>query len=35
MRGTSLRWFRQLRNATDLPITAAGGIRSAREVSQL
>ncbi len=35
MRGTSLGWFRQLRNATDLPITAAGGIRSAREVRQL
>ena len=35
MRGTSLRWFRRLRNATDLPITAAGGIRSAREVQQL
>ena len=35
MRGTSLRWFRQLRNATRLPITAAGGIRSAREVREL
>jgi len=35
MRGTSLRWFRQLRKATRLPITAAGGIRSAREVRQL
>jgi phosphoribosylformimino-5-aminoimidazole carboxamide ribonucleotide (ProFAR) isomerase len=35
MRGTSLRWFRELRNATRLPITAAGGIRSAREVRQL
>lgn len=35
MRGTNLRWFRQLRNATRLPITAAGGIRSAREVRQL
>jgi len=35
MRGTSLRWFRQLRKATGLPITAAGGIRSAREVRQL
>jgi phosphoribosylformimino-5-aminoimidazole carboxamide ribotide isomerase len=35
MRGTNLRWFRRLRNATRLPITAAGGIRSAREVRQL
>jgi phosphoribosylformimino-5-aminoimidazole carboxamide ribotide isomerase len=35
MRGTSLGWFHQLRCATDLPITAAGGIRSAREVRQL
>jgi phosphoribosylformimino-5-aminoimidazole carboxamide ribotide isomerase len=35
MRGTSLRWFRQLRKATALPITAAGGIRSAGEVREL
>ena len=35
MRGTSLGWFRQLRKATRLPITAAGGIRSAREVREL
>ena len=35
MRGTSLRWFRQLRKATRRPITAAGGIRSAREVREL
>jgi phosphoribosylformimino-5-aminoimidazole carboxamide ribotide isomerase len=35
MRGTSLGWFRQLRRATALPITAAGGIRSAQEVRQL
>jgi phosphoribosylformimino-5-aminoimidazole carboxamide ribotide isomerase len=35
MHGTSLRWFRQLRSATPLPITAAGGIRSAREVREL
>jgi phosphoribosylformimino-5-aminoimidazole carboxamide ribotide isomerase len=35
MRGTNLRWFRQLRRATRLPITAAGGIRSAREVREL
>jgi len=35
MRGTNLRWFRELRKATRLPITAAGGIRSAREVRTL
>lgn len=35
MRGTNLPWFRQLRKATRLPITAAGGIRSTREVRQL
>ena len=35
MRGTNLRWFSKLRKATRLPITAAGGIRSAREVGEL
>jgi phosphoribosylformimino-5-aminoimidazole carboxamide ribotide isomerase len=35
MRGTSLGWFRQLRKSTRLPITAAGGIRSRREVREL
>jgi len=35
MRGTNLRWFRELRGATSLPITAAGGIRSRREVREL
>jgi phosphoribosylformimino-5-aminoimidazole carboxamide ribotide isomerase len=35
MRGTSLAWFRQLRRATSLPITAAGGIRSRSEVRAL
>jgi phosphoribosylformimino-5-aminoimidazole carboxamide ribotide isomerase len=35
MRGTNLKWFRSLRRATDLPITAAGGIRSHREVRAL
>ena len=35
MRGTNLAWFRQLRKATRLPITAAGGIRSLREVRAL
>lgn len=35
MRGTNLQWFRALRSATRLPITAAGGIRSRREVRAL
>ncbi|MBI3483997.1 MAG: 1-(5-phosphoribosyl)-5-[(5-phosphoribosylamino)methylideneamino] imidazole-4-carboxamide isomerase [Acidobacteria bacterium] len=35
MRGTNLAWFRALRRATRLPITAAGGIRSRREVRAL
>ena len=35
MRGTNLAWFRRLRRATRLPITAAGGIRSRREVRAL
>jgi len=35
MRGTNLPWFRKLRRATSQPITAAGGIRSYREVQAL
>jgi phosphoribosylformimino-5-aminoimidazole carboxamide ribotide isomerase len=35
MRGTNLAWFRFLRRATKLPVTAAGGIRSMREVNAL
>lgn len=35
MRGTNLAWFRKLRRTTRLPITAAGGIRSRREVRAL
>ncbi len=35
LRGTNLDWFRRLRRATSLPITAAGGIRSPREVAVL
>jgi phosphoribosylformimino-5-aminoimidazole carboxamide ribonucleotide (ProFAR) isomerase len=35
MRGTNLGWFRSLRRATRLPITAAGGIRSRSEVRAL
>jgi phosphoribosylformimino-5-aminoimidazole carboxamide ribotide isomerase len=35
MKGTDLSWFRMLRSLTSLPITAAGGIRSMREVRAL
>ncbi|MGH9784567.1 MAG: HisA/HisF-related TIM barrel protein, partial [Terriglobia bacterium] len=35
MQGTNLRWFRRLRAATDLPITAAGGITTMQEVEAL
>ena len=35
MQGTSLRWFRRLRRATGLPITAAGGITTQAEVDAL
>ncbi len=35
MRGTNLAWFRTLRRSTSLPISAAGGIRSRREVRAL
>jgi phosphoribosylformimino-5-aminoimidazole carboxamide ribotide isomerase len=35
MKGTNLAWYRSLRRATKLPVTAAGGIRSMREVSAL
>src|SRR5882672_9911883 len=35
MRGTSLPWFRALRRATHLPITAAGGIRNRSEIRAL
>jgi len=35
MQGTNLAWFGQLRKTTQLPITAAGGIRSMREVKAL
>ncbi len=35
MKGTNLAWFRELRRATRLPITAAGGIRSHREIRAL
>lgn len=35
MAGANLAWFRKLRDATDHPIIAAGGIRSRREVVAL
>ena len=35
MRGTNLEWFRALRRATRRPITAAGGIRSRKEIHSL
>jgi phosphoribosylformimino-5-aminoimidazole carboxamide ribotide isomerase len=35
MRGTNLKWFRTLRRATRLPITAAGGIRNRNEIRAL
>jgi phosphoribosylformimino-5-aminoimidazole carboxamide ribotide isomerase len=35
MRGTNLGWFRSLRKATVLPITAAGGITTMEEVEAL
>jgi phosphoribosylformimino-5-aminoimidazole carboxamide ribotide isomerase len=35
MKGTDIAWFRKLRRVTKLPITAAGGIRSMREVKAL
>ena len=35
MRGTNLRWFRRLRSVTKLPITAAGGITTLKEVQAL
>ncbi|MBI1955443.1 MAG: 1-(5-phosphoribosyl)-5-[(5-phosphoribosylamino)methylideneamino] imidazole-4-carboxamide isomerase [Acidobacteria bacterium] len=35
MQGTSLRWFRKLRQVTDLPITAAGGITTIEETEAL
>ena len=35
MRGTNLAWFRRLRRATSLPVTAAGGICTHREILAL
>jgi phosphoribosylformimino-5-aminoimidazole carboxamide ribotide isomerase len=35
MRGTNLAWFRSLRRATHLPIIAAGGVHTQKEVHAL
>lgn len=35
MSGVNLKWFRDLRSATRLPIVAAGGISSRREINAL
>jgi phosphoribosylformimino-5-aminoimidazole carboxamide ribotide isomerase len=35
MNGTDLNWFRKLQRATKLPVTAAGGITTMREVDAL
>ena len=35
MRGVNLAWFRALRRLTRLPIVAAGGISTAREIAAL
>lgn len=35
LKGTDLKWFRKLQHFTRLPITAAGGISSMREVNAL
>ena len=35
MQGTNLKWFRQLQRTTKLPVTAAGGITTIREVNAL
>jgi phosphoribosylformimino-5-aminoimidazole carboxamide ribonucleotide (ProFAR) isomerase len=35
MQGTNLRWFRRLREVTELPIIAAGGITTQEEVNAL
>jgi phosphoribosylformimino-5-aminoimidazole carboxamide ribotide isomerase len=35
MSGANLQWFRALRSATELPIIAAGGIKTRREITAL
>ena len=35
MRGTNLKWFRELQSVSKVPVTAAGGITTMREVAAL
>jgi len=35
LEGTNVGWFAELRGATELPITAAGGVTSIEEVQTL
>jgi phosphoribosylformimino-5-aminoimidazole carboxamide ribotide isomerase len=35
MRGTNLKWFRELQSLSKVPVTAAGGITTMREVAAL
>jgi phosphoribosylformimino-5-aminoimidazole carboxamide ribonucleotide (ProFAR) isomerase len=35
LQGTNLAWFKNLRSATQLPVTAAGGITTAEEIKAL
>src|SRR5208337_4006456 len=35
MRGVNLAWFRELRRSTRLPIVAAGGISTSRQIAAL
>ena len=35
MKGTDLKWFRELQRSTKVPVTAAGGITTMREVNAL
>jgi phosphoribosylformimino-5-aminoimidazole carboxamide ribonucleotide (ProFAR) isomerase len=35
LQGTNLAWFKNLRAATQLPVTAAGGITTAEEIKAL
>jgi len=35
LQGTNLAWFKNLRGATQLPVTAAGGITTAEEIKAL
>jgi phosphoribosylformimino-5-aminoimidazole carboxamide ribonucleotide (ProFAR) isomerase len=35
MAGANLKWFRSLRDATEHPIVAAGGIKTQSEIAEL